>query len=73
MSEIKWIDYYDEDMPELIAWSGGKCPVDPDRLVEVKIRGCDNCTYIANAGHPDMEWGKSQNPDCEIVGYRVVA
>lgn len=48
-------------------WNGGKCPVDPDTRVEVRLRnGLDD---IAPAGCWDWD---HYCGDCEIVAYRVI-
>lgn len=71
-TEAKVIEYGEDNMPDLLPWDGGECPVTPETMVEVRIRALDDCTLVARADDPQMMWCKCQNPDCEIVGYREV-
>ena len=57
-------------MTDWIAWIGGKCPVEPETVVEVRLRGPYEVPP-APAGR--FRWDcVTGNLSAEIVGYRVV-
>jgi len=51
-----------------IDWQGGKCPVDPDTIVQVRLSGKDGY-FIRRAG--DLRWCHT-NFSGDIVAYHVV-
>lgn len=53
---------------EFIDWQGGKCPVDPDTIVQVRLSGNDGY-FIRRAG--DLRWCHT-NYSGDIVAYHVV-
>lgn len=54
-------------MTEWITWNGGKCPVEPETVVEVKLR--DAAGPIGEAA--SRYWGWRGSP-FDIVAYRVL-
>lgn len=62
MSENAWIE-----------WSGGRCPVGSDVIVDVRLR--DNMSLIGDAGrfdwhHGGRRWGLSSDSG-DIIAYRL--
>ena len=53
---------------EFIDWQGGKCPVDPDTIVQVRLSGNDGY-FIRRAG--DLRWCHT-NYSGDIIAYRVI-
>lgn len=53
-----------------ITWNGGKCPVEPETVVEVEVRGGTQLEPI-RAGDLRWDWPNGGFP-AEIVAYRVV-
>ena len=71
-NEQREVVYGEGNMPDLIPWAGGNCPVPAATIVETRFRCLDDRTYIGRADHPGNQWEPCQNPDGEIVGYRPV-
>lgn len=62
----------DSKPADFVSWHGGACPVGPNDLVEIWLRG----NHSPNVGRPELasnfSWHHNQQPN-DIKAYRVVA
>lgn len=66
--EAKFAELRAAKNPESIEWNGGKCPVAPETLVEVKLRNGEISTDRAE----NFNWSNDNNHD-DIIAYRIVS
>lgn len=59
-----------------IPWHGGECPVDPDTIIEVKLRGDPDYAWMPDSAE-GLRWCHLKSADHpgsgDIVAYRVVS